>query len=304
MAPDAMTAVTKKTIAARKKAAAPKKAATPKKAAAAKKAAPKKAAAAEETASRRAAAPKKVVAAKKAAPKKAVAPQIEAFTGFPEQTFRFLAGIEKNNSREWLEAQKGDHDAYYVAPARAFVAAAGPKLREISHRIKFEPKVNGSLFRIQRDVRFSKDKTPYKTHVDLWFWEGDRRGWDSPGFFFRMFSDRLMIGAGMHRFEGEALDVYRKAVLDDELGPALVQAMKSINGAGSYEIGGLTRKTIPRGFDEEHPRAPLLLYEGLYAGIETSIPEEAGSAAFVEWCAARWRDVSPIEQWLVRVMGS
>ena len=75
-------------------------------------------------------------------------------------------------------------------PALAFVAAIGPRLQKISPSVAFEPKINGSLFRINRDVRFAKDKRPYKNHIDMWFWHGDKRGWASPGFFFRLAPDR------------------------------------------------------------------------------------------------------------------
>ena len=109
-----------------------------------------------------------------------------SFTGFPPETFAFLAGLEKNNSKEWFEAHRGDYEAYHVGPAKLFVAAIGPRLKAISKTVNAEPRVNGSIFRINRDVRFSKDKRPYKTTLDLWFWEGDKRGWDSPGFFLRL----------------------------------------------------------------------------------------------------------------------
>src|SRR4051812_41470761 len=116
-------------------------------------AAPKK------VASKKEALPKKVASKKEASPKKDAGEEV--FAGFPKETFRFLAGIEKNNKKEWLDERREEYEAYYVAPARAFVAAIGPKLQQISAGIQFEPKVNGSLFRIQRDTRFSKDKTPY-----------------------------------------------------------------------------------------------------------------------------------------------
>ena len=71
--------------------------------------------------------------------------------------------------------------------------------------MQYEPRINGSLFRINRDIRFSKDKSPYKAHLDLWFWEGEHRGWESPGFFFRLTPTKLMLGAGMHQFPKEHL---------------------------------------------------------------------------------------------------
>jgi uncharacterized protein (TIGR02453 family) len=98
------------------------------------------------------------------------------FGGFPKGTAKFLRGLSKNNEKAWFEAHRGDYQTGYVEPALAFVEAIGPRLQKISPSISFEPKINGSLFRINRDVRFAKDKRPYKDHIDLWFWHGDKRG--------------------------------------------------------------------------------------------------------------------------------
>lgn len=82
-----------------------------------------------------------------------------AFAGFPEETFRFLRDITKNNDRTWLEAHRAEYDAGHVEPAKAFVSALGPRLRKLAPTVHFEARVNGSLFRINRDIRLSKDKT-------------------------------------------------------------------------------------------------------------------------------------------------
>jgi hypothetical protein len=127
-----------------------------------------------------------------------------SFQGFPRETIRFLRDLSRNNEKAWFDAHREDYQEHYVGPALAFIASIGPRLQKISPSVTYEPKVNGSLFRINRDVRFSKDKRPYKDHLDLWFWHGDKRGWESPGFFFRLLPDRLILGAGMHRFEKNA----------------------------------------------------------------------------------------------------
>ncbi len=148
------------------------------------------------------------------------------FQGFPEGTFRFLRDIAANNTKQWLDSNRPDYERYYLAPALTFVEALGPRLQEFSSTIRFEARVNGSLFRINRDIRFSKDKTPYKTHLDLWFWEGERRGWDTPSFFFRLTADKITLGAGIHHFSRDYLDTYRQAVVDDVTGPALILTLE------------------------------------------------------------------------------
>jgi len=219
------------------------------------------------------------------------------FAGFPGETFRFLAGLATHNEKAWFEANRALYEAGYVAPAKAFVAALGPRLRAIAPELNFEPRVNGSIFRINRDVRFSKDKTPYKPHLDLWFWEGERRGWETPGFFFRLHAGRLLLGAGLHHFDKTQLAAFREAVLDERAGSALEALLRKLTAAG-YTPGGPERKTVPRGFDKAHPRAALLLHEGLHAAWEGPVPREARSAAFVAWCAKHCARLHPVSAWL------
>lgn len=221
------------------------------------------------------------------------------FDGFPKDTARFLRALTKNNSKAWFDAHRADYDAGYVEPAKNFVTAIGPRLQKLMPGISFEPKVNGSLFRINRDVRFSKDKTPYKTHIDLWFWHGDRRGWGAPGFFFRMYADRLILGAGMHKFEKPQLDAFRRAVIDDRAGKALSRVVDRVRAAGAYEIGDTARKKVPRGFDAEHPRAAFLLHEGLHATLDTKPGAVTESPEFLDYCLGRFKATAPVARWLL-----
>ena len=219
------------------------------------------------------------------------------FSGFSETTFRFLRGLSQNNEKAWFDAHRDDYEQGIVEPAKAFVSALGPRLRKISKTVQFEPRINGSIARINRDIRFSKDKRPYKDHLDLWFWHGDEKGWNTPGFWFRMTPDRLMVGSGMHDFEKETLDRYRKAALDPKSGKRLEKLIADVDKR--YEIGGATRKKVPRGFDENHERASLLLHEGLWAGLDAKIPREVKSAAFVDVCAEHYQRCWPIGKWIL-----
>ena len=219
------------------------------------------------------------------------------FGGFPAATPEFLSGIAANNDKSWFEAHRGLYEAGYVAPARAFVATVGPRLREISPKVQFEPKVNGSLGRINRDIRFSKDKRPYKTHLDLWFWHGDRKGWECPGFWFRLTPDRLTLGTGMHGMHGEVLESFRQSVIHPRSAKALLSAVEAATAAG-YEVGEQTRKLLPRGYAADGPAAAYLLNESLHAMIE--LPAEAARADdFVDLCVGHWRAMWPISKWLL-----
>src|SRR4051812_26183724 len=108
----------------------------------------------------------------KAAAKKVATAEPGDFAGFPKQTFAFLAGIHAHNEKAWFDEHRDLYEAGYVVPARAFVEALGAKLKTISPGVQYEAKVNRSMHRINRDIRFSKDKRPYKEHLNLWFWHG------------------------------------------------------------------------------------------------------------------------------------
>jgi len=222
----------------------------------------------------------------------------QSFTGFPEGTTDFLRGLTEHNEKPWFEQHRAEYDAYYVQPTLAFVGALGPRLQaEVSSLVEYEARINGSLFRINRDIRFSKDKTPYKTHLDLWFWEGNRKGWDSPGFFMRQTLDKLYLGAGMHHFGPEQLSAYCRAVLDPTLGASLAGLTGRLEEAG-LDVGAEARKKVPRGIDPAHERARFLRYEGLVAMWEGPLPPEIRTEGFVDWCLALFKTASPINEWL------
>ena len=240
---------------------------------------------------------KRKTPAKKAPPTKG-----PAFGGFPPETFRFLRGVARNNSRAWFEAHKDDYAAYYVGAATDFVAAIGPRLARVSKTVRYEARVNGSLFRIQRDLRFVRDRKPYKDHLDMLFWEGERRGWDKSNLFVRLTATDVVVGVGSHRFDKPALDAYRRAVTDGRAGAALVRAIAKVEKAGPYEIQGAARKNVPRGFDPDHPRAHLLLHDGLVAVLEQRHPPEIASGAFVDWCLEHFARMAPLHRWLLGVV--
>jgi uncharacterized protein (TIGR02453 family) len=222
------------------------------------------------------------------------------FSGFPKQTMTFLSGLSRNNEKAWFDAHREAYDAHFIEPAKSFVEAMAPRLEKIDPNVNAEPRVNGSIMRINRDVRFSKDKSPYKDHLDLWFWTGEKKGWDNPGFFFRLTPKKLMLGAGMHGFMPEALAKYRAAVLDDAKGAALTKVVAKLRKLG-YEVGGETFKKTPRDVDAEHPRAALAKHSGLYAAWESKHPKELATAALPAFVAKHYAAVAPINVWLAKM---
>jgi uncharacterized protein (TIGR02453 family) len=221
-----------------------------------------------------------------------------SFTGFPPETLAFLKGIAAHNEKSWFDANRALYEAGYVAPARALVEALGPRLKAIAPNVQYEAKVNGSMSRINRDIRFSKDKRPYKEHLSLWFWHGDRRQWDVPGFWFELTPQQIQLGVGIYMLHGEALDAFRQSVIHPRSGKALLAAVAAVTKKRGYEVGGKTRKLKPRGFEADADRADYLLYEGLY--VSTSLPVDAAARPnLVETCLKHYAAMWPVGQWLL-----
>jgi uncharacterized protein (TIGR02453 family) len=224
------------------------------------------------------------------------------FNGFPKEMIAFFNALKKNNRKEWFEAHKDDYENYVKGPAGDFVVAMGQKLQQHSPRIMAIPKVNQSLFRINRDTRFSHDKTPYKTNLGIWFWQGERKRMECSGFYFHLGEGTLMLGTGMHIFSKENLERYRKAVVHKTHGPQLKKTVAGISRKG-YIFHGSHYKKVPRGFDANHKFAEFLLYNGLTAMIEEKIPKEFYSGTIVDYAYSHFKKMYPLHEWLLKAVG-
>lgn len=225
------------------------------------------------------------------------------FEGFPKAGLRFLDDLAANNSREWFNEHKAIFQDQLQKPALAFVEALGGKMATISPEIHFDLKTNGSgsLMRIARDTRFSKDKTPYKTAIAGMLWQGPDKKTASPGFGFHLESNGMYLMAGMFQFSKEQLEAYREAVDHPRHGAKLAQAVADVQAAG-FPIKGEHYKRVPRPYGDNHDRAELLKYNGLYASYEKIPPQRVVSPQIVDECFDKFAQLAPIQQWLAVVM--
>ncbi|MEM7033752.1 MAG: DUF2461 domain-containing protein [Chloroflexota bacterium] len=225
------------------------------------------------------------------------------FTGFPKEGLQFLSDLTANNHRDWFEAHKPDFQNHIQKPAQAFVTALGERLQTISPNIRYDTKLSGSgsIMRIYRDVRFSADKTPYKTHIGIVFWEGEGKKTENPGFFIGFDAGGAKVYAGMGGFPKEMLTAYRDAVVDDTLGSELENIVADIRALDGYEVSGEHYKRVPRGYDKDHPRANLLLNNTLGAMSPQMSANHVTTADFVDRCLDHCQKMSPLQQWLVKI---
>ncbi len=221
------------------------------------------------------------------------------FDGFFKDTVSFFNRLKKHNEKEWFQSHREDYESFVLMPARSFVVEMGERLKQISPDIKAVPKINKSLFRINRDTRFSADKSPYKTHMGIFFWEGVRPRMECSGFYIHLEPPNLMIGVGIYMFPKQELFRFRKAVIDPNSGEKLSQVLTSISRLEGYEIGGTHYKRVPSGFERSHPNSKLLLHNGLYAGRTIPVPDEFFSAELIDFCWQNFKALAPLHLWLV-----
>lgn len=220
---------------------------------------------------------------------------------FPEEGLQFLRDLAANNNKAWFEENKDTYLRALREPALAFIVELGEQLKNrVSPDIIYDTRTNGagSLFRIHRDIRFSEDKTPYKTTVDMVFWQGDGKKMESPGFGVRVTPNGVDMFAGIRGFPKPMLQAYQQAVVDDSLGADLEAVIAKVQAAG-YPIEGEHYKRVPRGYDKDHPRAHLLLYAGLYASHSGLNPVASPDLAIL--VADHLEKMSPVQQWLTRL---
>jgi len=224
------------------------------------------------------------------------------FNGFPRECVQFYSELALNNNREWFNDHKDDFNKYVMEPAQDFVFEMGKLLQKLSPSIIADPRLDKSIFRPYRDTRFSKDKSPYKTHLGIFFWEGKRPKMDCPGYYFHLEPPTLFLAAGMHCFSKPLLEAYRDSVVDPKQGKELTKAVKQVLTKPDYSVGGKHYKKTPRGYDAGHENAELLLHNGLYAMTEADIPKQFYSEEILEYCLERFRGLSPIHKWLATMV--
>ncbi len=173
------------------------------------------------------------------------------FNGFGP-ALRFLEALAENNDRAWFEANKARYEADVREPARAFVRAMAPRLLRISREfVADDRKVGGSIMRVHKDVRFSKDKAPYKTNLGIQFRHRTGKDVHAPGLYVHIQPGTMFLGAGMWRPEADPLHALRMAIAASPAkwrkivhDPALTQRWRQ---------AGASLKRPPKGFVADHP---------------------------------------------------
>ncbi|MEE8045002.1 MAG: DUF2461 domain-containing protein [Thermodesulfobacteriota bacterium] len=222
----------------------------------------------------------------------------QGFHGFTKATFKFFKDLEKSNTKKWFEENRKIYEKNVLEPAQEFVMEMGERLKSISPKIVAIPKTDKSIFRIYRDMRFSKDKTPYKTHLGIFFWEGPKKKLGNPGYYLQLDKSSILIAGGLYSLPNDIVKTYRDAISDSKKGKEIAKILKKITKNPSYQLGGMHYKRVPRGYDSENPNVDLLLHNGLYIYYEGPIPKEVYSRDFLDYSFGIFKDMLPLHNWL------
>ncbi len=221
----------------------------------------------------------------------------EGFSGFPKDLFAFFRELKANNERPWFEENKPRFRETVQAPMSDFIAAMAPHLKRVSKEFVADPRPNGgSMFRIHRDVRFSRDKRPYKEHAACQFRHRFGRDVHAPGFYVHLAPDEIFFGGGMWMPEPEALLKIRERIA------AKPAEWKKVAGSKKFAqiFGGIEGEQLtrpPRGFDPAHPFIADIRRKSFVAGREATA-KTAQSPGFVTEVAETFRALSPLIRFL------
>lgn len=217
---------------------------------------------------------------------------------FPFQTINFLKKLSKNNNREWFHAHKDEYESDFLFPAKMCVVRLGEFLRDYIPGIIAEPEINKSIFRLNRDVRFSKNKSPYKTNLGIYMWEGKKKKLECSGFYFHIEPNTFLIAVGFYMFPDNVLKKYRQILSGLDKKSDLYSIISRLKKK-SYSIEEKRYKKIPLGFTPDHPFAELATFGGLYAMYETNDLEQFKPKDIFSFTEKVMKDMIPLHKWIV-----
>jgi uncharacterized protein (TIGR02453 family) len=215
---------------------------------------------------------------------------------FGRELFGFLAELKEHNDRDWFNANKARYEADLLEPALAFIEDFEPYLHQISPHLRADPRrVGGSLFRIYRDTRFSKDKTPYKTAAGIYFKHEQAKDVHAPGFYLHLAPGDVFAAGGIWRPDTPTVTMIREAIVADPDGWREATA--------GVDLGmGERLKRVPPGYDKDHPLAEDIKRKD-FGAIERMSEKAAIAPHFLQRYASACESMVPVMRFLCRAVG-
>jgi uncharacterized protein (TIGR02453 family) len=220
------------------------------------------------------------------------------FEGIGPRATRLIAELAHRQDKAWYAAHKAEIEEQVYAPLRLLFDEATPLVQRLYPR----QEVTAKIFRIHRDVRFSRDKAPYKDHASGVLMVGPRKDpMRSAGALYLQIGPEEGAAAGMWSMEGDDLKRYRTAVLDARRGGQLERLLRPLLAQGYAITSAAQLVRAPKGVDPAHPRAPLLRHKGLALDFPAIPRKVAHSRDLLAWSVGRSREVAPLVRWLLEV---
>jgi uncharacterized protein (TIGR02453 family) len=219
-----------------------------------------------------------------------------AQASFSPELFSFLAELRANNNRAWFGDNKHRYEEHVLEPALEFIAAFAPRLEKISPHIRAEARPSGgSLFRIYRDTRFSKDKSPYKTNLGIYFRHELAKEVQTPGFYLHLGPDEVFAGGGIWHPDSTGATRIREAIVEEP--DRWRRATRTGAFAKRLELGGDSLKRAPSWADSGHPFADDLRRKDFFGWGRLS-EDDATAPGFVDEYAKVCRAASPLMRFI------
>lgn len=220
---------------------------------------------------------------------------------FSGMTFTFLAELTDNNNREWFEANKPRYETLVREPALEFIAAMAPALAEFAPHFRADPRrMGGSLMRVFRDTRFSRDKTPYKTNIGIQFRHALGKDVHAPGFYLHIANDGCFLGVGCWHPEADALGRIRERIAEN---PARWLAVRDDPAfRARWALSGDSLARPPRGYAGDHPAIEDLKRKDFIALADLS-PTEVTGPDLVGLASSRFSAATPLMAFLCAAVG-
>lgn len=217
---------------------------------------------------------------------------------FTNETFAFLRDLEANNSKDWFDANRDRYEAHWRDAALDFIDGIGARMAALDPGLKSEARLNGSLRRINRDVRFSKDKSPYNARLHMIFWHGSHPN-RSPGVHLVLNPNGVGYGAGQFGLSPAELTAMRQRILDPVDGDALIAALDAAESVGC-RMGEPDLARLPQGLEAEGRRAELLRHKTIVARtFETDAPPSSvNGPGAADWAMKTTGALMPLVRWL------
>lgn len=219
---------------------------------------------------------------------------------FSKQTFTFLAALAQNNERAWFEQHRQEYEDLVRSPALDFISDMSDEMPSISRHFLAQPsKVGGSLMRIQRDTRFGKDKTPYKTNIGIQFRHEVGKDIHAPGYYLHIAPGECFVGIGLWHPEADALFKIRDAIA--QKGDEWLVARDDRAFRKHYSLEGDTLANAPRGFAKDHPLVADLKRKD-FIGMAKLSEAEVTSDTLRAQVVTRFRDAAPYMRFLCKAL--